>query len=199
MEEDEEERTRRQKPQATTSALPAQSTTSSAISSSRVIRVTHHQSTFQTLQSQVASFDDTLLKSQDHLDRAKMLIKSGSDGESDTVYLKAETASQHASRSMECLKEHRSFITSSERDVRRIASTEHRFRRTVSGEEEVDRKRGLFATGGRTVPCHLSLAPPTFERKLTILSPGWNVTGKNKKNVTLPRLILPTPDQTSWR
>ncbi|KAL1116750.1 hypothetical protein AAG570_005222 [Ranatra chinensis] len=115
--------------------------------------------------------------------------------EKSAVFLKAEQ-SGHSSRSMESL--HRSFLTSSEKDVRRIVSVEsleagRSYRRTASSEEEVERRRA--GGGQRVVPGHLSLAPPV-ERKLTILSPGWEK--RPKKPPQLPRLILPTPDQPEW-
>lgn len=128
-------------------------------------------------------------------DRSPLLNKTCSDD--DKMFLSAE--SNQASKSMESLQ-HRSFLTSSEKEVRRITSAESlekvsRFRRTVSGEEEFSRQRRIC------VPSHLSLAPPGFgERKLTILSPGWAQADKKfcSKKPTLPKLILPTPDQSCW-
>lgn len=91
-------------------------------------------------------------------------------------------------RSMESLRTHRSFLATSERDVRRSTESLEREnklkRRAVSGEEmslgieesiTAERRRGLFAGN---VPQHLSLPPPATylslspgERRLTILSP----------------------------
>lgn len=91
-------------------------------------------------------------------------------------------------RSMESLRTHRSFLATSDRDVRRSTESlerESKFkRRAVSGEEmslgieesiSAEKRRGLFAGN---VPQHLSLPPPATylslspgDRRLTILSP----------------------------
>lgn len=104
-------------------------------------------------------------------------------------YLSAGTRVETA-RSMESLRtthQQRSYLTSSDRDVRRSAeSLDMKLkRRAISGdemslgiEEEItaERRRGLFA--GSSVPQHLSLPPPANylnlspgDRRLTILSP----------------------------
>lgn len=91
-------------------------------------------------------------------------------------------------RSMESLRTHRSYLATSDRDVRRSTESLERDaklkRRAVSGEEmslgieetiTAERRRGLFAG---SVPQHLSLPPPATylslspgDRRLTILSP----------------------------
>lgn len=132
-------------------------------------------------------------------------------------------------RSMESLRtahqvQHRSYLTSSDRDVRRSAeSLDMKLkRRAVSGEEmslgieegiTAERRRGLFA--GSSVPQHLSLPPPANylnlspgDRRLTILSPHsphhsqemlhfssmFSSKRKTKKSIVLPRLVLPRSD-----
>lgn len=126
------------------------------------------------------------------------LLRSTTGQENRQQWLTADTGAANVnSRSMESLREHRhSFITSSEKDVRRVISNSvearsleslekeirimgNRYRRTVSGEEvggetpaPAEKKRGLFASGRGPVPSHLSLMPPQFvDRRLTILSP----------------------------
>lgn len=124
------------------------------------------------------------------------LLRSNTGQENRQQWLTADTGATNVnSRSMESLREHRaSFITSSEKDVRRIMSSSvearsleslekevrimgNRYRRAVSGEDVGDgaapaeKKRGLFAARAN-VPSHLSLMPPQFvDRRLTILSP----------------------------
>lgn len=104
-------------------------------------------------------------------------------------YLSAGTRVETA-RSMESLRtthQQRSYLTSSDRDVRRSAeSLDMKLkRRAISGDEmslgieeaiSAERRRGLFA--GSSVPQHLSLPPPANylnlspgDRRLTILSP----------------------------
>lgn len=124
------------------------------------------------------------------------LLRSNTGQENRQQWLTADTGAANVnSRSMESLREHRaSFITSSEKDVRRIMSSSvearsleslekevrvmgNRYRRAVSGEDVGDsapaeKKRGLFASARANVPSHLSLMPPQFvDRRLTILSP----------------------------
>lgn len=109
-------------------------------------------------------------------------------GKSSGQFLSAGTRVETA-RSMESLRtHHRSFLASSDRDVRRSTESLEREaklkRRAVSGEEmslgieetiTAERRRGLFAG---SVPQHLSLPPPATylslspgDRRLTILSP----------------------------
>lgn len=109
----------------------------------------------------------------------------GKSGQFLSAGARVETA-----RSMESLRtaHHRSFLASSDRDVRRSTESLEREaklkRRAVSGEEmslgieetiTAERRRGLFAG---SVPQHLSLPPPATylslspgDRRLTILSP----------------------------
>lgn len=117
---------------------------------------------------------------EDYEPEIKQLVKSGQ-------YLSA--ARVETARSMESLRtHHRSFLASSDRDVRRSTENLEREaklkRRAVSGEEmslgieetiTAERRRGLFAG---SVPQHLSLPPPATylslspgDRRLTILSP----------------------------
>lgn len=147
-------------------------------------------------------------------------MRSSTGQENRQQWLTADTGATNVnSRSMESLREHRaSFITSSEKDVRRVLSSSvearsleslekevrvmgNRYRRAVSGEEVVDvsapaeKKRGLFASCRAAVPSHLSLMPPQFvDRRLTILSPHSPMVGQ-----------FPTPgssyssSETSWQ
>lgn len=143
-------------------------------------------------------------------------------------FLSAGTRVETA-RSMESLRtthqsHHRSFLTSSDRDVRRSAeSLDMKLkRRAISGEEmslgieetiTAERRRGLFAC---SVPQHLSLPPPTNylnlspgDRRLTILSPHSphhsqdmlhfsstfnSMKSRKKKAIVLPKLVLPRSD-----
>ncbi|XP_012265565.2 cAMP-specific 3',5'-cyclic phosphodiesterase isoform X4 [Athalia rosae] len=80
---------------------------------------------------------------------------------------------------------HRSFLTSSEKDVRRIMTTESRSSENLQREESLNAevRRGLFANTGteRKIPQHLSLPPASgvfsltspggSDRRITILSP----------------------------
>lgn len=119
---------------------------------------------------------------EDYEPEMKMLGKS-------SQYLTTGARVEQA-RSMESLRtsHHRSFLATSDRDVRRSTESLEREaklkRRAVSGEEmslgieeaiTAERRRGLFAG---SVPQHLSLPPPANylslspgDRRLTILSP----------------------------
>lgn len=95
-------------------------------------------------------------------------------------WLSADTGTSHAapatgnSRSMECLPSpaqpsahHRtSFIMAAE-DRKSLDSGLD----DVAAAELADRRRGMFASTRTSVPSHLSLAIPSCERRLTILSP----------------------------
>lgn len=125
-----------------------------------------------------------------------IVVRSLTGQENRQQWLTADTGTANVnSRSMESLREHRqSFITSSEKDVRRVMASSvearsleslekeirmmgNRYRRTVSSEKTeesiaAEKKRGLFASARTAVPSHLSLMPPQFsDRRLTILSP----------------------------
>ncbi|XP_049955309.1 uncharacterized protein LOC126471229 [Schistocerca serialis cubense] len=143
-------------------------------------------------------------------------VETSSVGQEGRQWLSAAASRAELARSMESLRtavtqqqsgklqahhHHRqSFLTSSERDMRRVVATsvearsleslerEIRLkRRAVSGEEppsasggeeplSAERRRGLYAVGGErraAVPSHLSLltTPVPQDRRLTILSP----------------------------
>lgn len=122
-----------------------------------------------------------------------IVVRSLTGQENRQQWLTTDTGSTNVnSRSMESLRENRaSFITNSEKDMRRVVASSvearsleslekeirmmgNRYRRTVSGEDvgEAEKKRGLFASARSAVPSHLSLMPPQFvDRRLTILSP----------------------------
>ncbi|KAF6198375.1 hypothetical protein GE061_008123 [Apolygus lucorum] len=172
---------------------------------SHVVRqssMTATSSSVRSVTSSFTSFDESVL-SEDAISTKTSprspgpfprLRKTGSDSDDTATYLRAEHTNA-ASRSMECLRqEHRSFLERGE--TRRLTSE---MRRSQESFEEKHSIRGL-AGGviGRTPPSHLSLAPPSFERKLTILSPGWGDKKLKRPQVSLPRLILPTPDQPCW-
>ncbi|XP_073973528.1 phosphodiesterase dunce isoform X3 [Rhodnius prolixus] len=157
-----------------------------------------------TTSSYASSFDESVLSSGER----NLMRKAESTEETATTCSSSLLhSSSTSSKSMESLRhhemaqQHRSFLERGE--VRRVTTSRTPQQETI---EEVERKRtsgGMFAqaTGGRLVPCQLSLTPPTIERKLTILSPGWNadVAKRTRKlQVSLPRLILPTPDQENW-
>ncbi|XP_046742134.1 cAMP-specific 3',5'-cyclic phosphodiesterase isoform X2 [Diprion similis] len=117
---------------------------------------------------------------------------------------------------------HRSFLTSSEKDVRRIVTTESRSSENLQREESLNAevRRGLFANTGteRKIPQHLSLPPSSgvfsltspggSDRRITILSPHSpaqtpdllqftmqsTLKTRRKKAVVLPRLVLPRSD-----
>lgn len=76
------------------------------------------------------------------------------------------------SRSMECLPSphHRtSFIMAA--DDRKSLDSGLDDVAAAAAAEMADRRRGLFASGRASAPSHLSLALPSTERRLTILSP----------------------------
>lgn len=117
---------------------------------------------------------------------------------------------------------HRSFLTSSEKDVRRIMTSESRSSENLQREESLNAevRRGLFANTGieRKIPQHLSLPPASgvfsltspggSDRRITILSPHSpaqtpdllqftmqsTLKTRRKKAVVLPRLVLPRSD-----
>ncbi|KAK9501073.1 hypothetical protein O3M35_002187 [Rhynocoris fuscipes] len=173
-------------------------------------RSTRHVTTSLTSvssSSYASSFDESLLSSGER----STIRKAESTEETSSTIGSSTTiggtnlihAASSSSKSMESLRqhhEHRSFLERGE--VRRVTTSRTPQTETIA---EIETKRGggsMFApaTGGRLVPCQLSLTPPTVERKLTILSPGWNTDMKRtrKLQVSLPRLILPTPDQENW-
>ncbi|BET00270.1 Hypothetical protein NTJ_13086 [Nesidiocoris tenuis] len=167
--------------------------------------------------SSFTSFDESVLSEDGSTKTSPIpgpfprLRKTGSDSDETASYLlKADHASSSAaSRSMESLRQehqhqhHRSFLERGE--TRRLGSSEMRHRSQESSlsfeeKQHVTVVRSASAVGRTPPPSHLSLAPPSFERKLTILSPGWGPDKKLKRPqmASLPRLILPTPDQQAW-
>ncbi|XP_032663648.1 cAMP-specific 3',5'-cyclic phosphodiesterase isoform X2 [Odontomachus brunneus] len=144
-------------------------------------------------------------------------------------FLSADDRYSEDSKSMESLSSssethvgsgrshHRSFLTSSTRDVRRIVTVESRSSENLHREESMNAevRRGLFANMGleRKIPQHLSLPPPSnvfsltspggSDRKITILSPhsplqssefqfaAQTLKSRRKKAIVLPRLVLP--------
>ncbi|XP_014469785.1 PREDICTED: cAMP-specific 3',5'-cyclic phosphodiesterase, isoform F isoform X5 [Dinoponera quadriceps] len=145
-------------------------------------------------------------------------------------FLSADERYSEDSKSMESLSSssethvasgrshYRSFLTSSARDVRRIATqVESKSSENLHREESLnaEMRRGLFANTGleRKIPQHLSLPPPSnvfsltspggSDRKITILSPHsplqssefqfaqQTLKSRRKKAIVLPRLVLP--------
>ncbi|XP_029345040.1 cAMP-specific 3',5'-cyclic phosphodiesterase isoform X2 [Acyrthosiphon pisum] len=107
-------------------------------------------------------------------------------GENRRRWLSADTSgSGHAvagtSRSMECLPSpqppstshhlHRSSFIMAADDRKSLDSGLDDVAATAAAAEMADRRRGMFASTRTSVPSHLSLALPSCERRLTILSP----------------------------
>ncbi|CAI6369423.1 unnamed protein product [Macrosiphum euphorbiae] len=107
-------------------------------------------------------------------------------GENRRRWLSADTGGNgHAvagtSRSMECLPSpqppstphhlHRSSFIMAADDRKSLDSGLDDVAATAAAAEMADRRRGMFASTRTSVPSHLSLALPSCERRLTILSP----------------------------
>ncbi|XP_060841018.1 cAMP-specific 3',5'-cyclic phosphodiesterase isoform X1 [Rhopalosiphum padi] len=103
-------------------------------------------------------------------------------GENRRRWLSAETGgSGHGtSRSMECLPSpqppttphlHRTSFIMAADDRKSLDSGLDDVGATAAAAEMADRRRGMFASTRTSVPSHLSLALPSCERRLTILSP----------------------------
>lgn len=114
-------------------------------------------------------------------------VTASSAGENRRRWLSADTGNGHAtagnSRSMECLQQQSSLSSSSSphrrtsfimvADDRKSldAGLDDAAAATAATVEMADRRRGAFASTRTSVPSHLSLALPSCERRLTILSP----------------------------
>lgn len=107
-------------------------------------------------------------------------------GENRRRWLSADTGGNgHAvagtSRSMECLPSpqppstphhlHRTSFIMAADDRKSLDSGLDDVAATAAAAEMADRRRGMFASTRTSVPSHLSLALPSCERRLTILSP----------------------------
>lgn len=108
-------------------------------------------------------------------------------GENRRRWLSADTSgSGHAvagtSRSMECLpspqppstpqhQHHRTSFIMAADDRKSLDSCLDDVGATAAAAEMADRRRGMFASTRTSVPSHLSLALPSCDRRLTILSP----------------------------
>jgi hypothetical protein len=157
-------------------------------------------------------------RSMESLRTSRNLLDPESDYAEDSRSLESlYTTAESQMTASSSRSHHRSFLTSSKLDVRRIHAAESRSSENLHREESLkaEIRRGLFAAMDRNKLQHLSLpgannfisltSPGGSDRRITILSPhspltapdlqqafamGQTLKSRRKRAIVLPRLVL---------